>query len=154
MKAISSTTDAHKYYFIPYDCGGKTHLQEDFNMANILSTAVAKTTTICSVPPAHSTLMNAPRVCATFIFVMSHKDAKGNLQRYYRLHATVRTPLKWRALRDQLPECSNGRLKQVGRCLNSHELGHICPVCENARAVIKECRMNYAENRIHTGQPE
>ena len=33
------------------------------------------------------------------------------------------------------PECNSGRLKQVGRCLNSHELGlYICPVCEKRKS--------------------
>ena len=32
------------------------------------------------------------------------------------------------------PECNQGILKQVGRCLNSNELGlYVCPVCDKHR---------------------
>ena len=78
----------------------------------------------------------AESMCVLHLRDELHKDAKGNLQRYYRLHAyhphTIEMALRYEI---NCPECNSGRLKQVGRCLNSHELGlYICPVCEKRKS--------------------
>ena len=78
----------------------------------------------------------ADNMCSLHLRDELHKDTKGNLQRYYRLRAhqphTIEMALHYEI---DCPECRNGRLKQVGRCLNSHELGlYICPVCEKRKS--------------------
>ena len=77
----------------------------------------------------------ADRLCSLHLSDQIEKDAEGNYHKYYRLHAhdphTIEMALQYEI---RCPECSNGMLKQVGRCLNSHELGlYVCPVCDKRR---------------------
>ena len=77
----------------------------------------------------------ADRMCDLHIRDQIEKDAEGNYHKYYRLRAqkphTIEMALQYEI---HCPECSNGMLKQVGRCLNSHELGlYVCPVCDKRR---------------------
>lgn len=74
----------------------------------------------------------ADRMCSLHLRDEIHKNEKGHLTRYYRLRAhephTIEMALRYEI---HCPLCSTGMLKQVGRCLNSHELGlYVCPSCE------------------------
>lgn len=74
----------------------------------------------------------ADRMCTLHLRDEIHKDEKGHLTKYYRLRAhephTIEMALQYEI---HCPVCSTGMPKQVGRCLNSHELGlYVCPVCE------------------------
>lgn len=73
----------------------------------------------------------ADSVCTLHLRRELHKDEKGELTNYYRLRAR-----NYHSIEDALsydihcPKCSNGMLKQVGRCLNGYELGlYTCPNC-------------------------
>ena len=78
----------------------------------------------------------AERMCDLHLRDEVSRDEHGNYHKYYRLHACKPHNIEM-ALRYDIhcPECSMGMLKQVGRCLNSHELGlYICPDCEKRKA--------------------
>lgn len=62
------------------------------------------------------------------------KDERGDLHRYYRLHASQPHNIEMALEYDiQCPKCTHA-LKQIGRCLNSHELGlYHCPVCDGEK---------------------
>ena len=60
------------------------------------------------------------------------KDECGDNHRYYRLHAVSPHSIEMALAYDiKCPCCKSTTLKQVGRCVNSHELGlYECPVCD------------------------
>jgi hypothetical protein len=65
-----------------------------------------------------------------------HEDDQGKTHTYFRLRAyephTIEMALKYSI---RCPKCSVGMLKQVGRCLSSHELGlYSCPICDKNNA--------------------
>lgn len=72
----------------------------------------------------------ADRMCTLHLRDELHDDGHGNLIRYYRLRAKEPHNIEMALQYDiHCPKCS-GMLKQVGRCLNSHELGlYVCPIC-------------------------
>lgn len=74
----------------------------------------------------------AAQICDLYLRDQLEKDNNGKIHTYYRLHAyhphTIDMALQYNI---HCPNCSSGMLKQVGRCLNFHELGlYVCPVCE------------------------
>ena len=60
------------------------------------------------------------------------KDERGDNHRYYRLHAMKPHTIEMALGYDiKCPCCGRNTLKQVGRCLDSHELGlYECPICD------------------------
>lgn len=74
----------------------------------------------------------AESLCSLWLKDEIIKDENGDLHHYYRLHAVKPHNIEMALAYDiQCPRCTHG-LKQIGRCLNSHELGlYSCPVCEN-----------------------
>lgn len=70
------------------------------------------------------------RMCDLHLHDEIYADPYGHTTKYYRLHAnhphTIEDALAYDIY---CPSC-NSRLKQVGRCINSRELGlYICPAC-------------------------
>ena len=59
-------------------------------------------------------------------------DEHNNVRRYYRLHAARPHSIEMALAYDiKCPLCSSHVLKQVGRCLNYHDLGlYKCPICD------------------------
>jgi len=57
----------------------------------------------------------------------------GKVHRTYRLHAVDPHSIDMALAYDiKCPKCRSHLLKQVGRCLNYHDLGlYKCPVCDN-----------------------
>ena len=76
----------------------------------------------------------AESMCSLWLKDELVKDENGKIHRYYRLHAGEPHNIEMALAYDiQCPKCSN-KLKQIGRCLNSHELGlYHCPVCEEQK---------------------
>lgn len=73
----------------------------------------------------------ADSICKLHLRRELHKDKNGKLTNYYRLRAR-----NYHSIEDALsydihcPKCSNGMLKQIGRCVNGYELGlYTCPNC-------------------------
>ena len=62
------------------------------------------------------------------------EDNNGHMKRHYRLHAYKPHTIEMALAYDiDCPQCGH-RLKQIGRCLNSHELGlYACPTCDKNR---------------------
>lgn len=56
----------------------------------------------------------------------------GDVHRFYRLHAAQPHSIDMAlAYNIKCPKCHTHLLKQVGRCLNYHDLGlYKCPVCD------------------------
>ena len=59
------------------------------------------------------------------------KDQNGRMKKQFRLHAHQPHSIEMALSYDiYCPDCGN-RLKQIGRCRNSHELGlYTCPACD------------------------
>ena len=59
-------------------------------------------------------------------------DSHHNVRRYYRLHANQPHSIEMALAYDiRCPLCNSHIMKQVGRCLNAHDLGlYECPVCD------------------------
>ena len=60
------------------------------------------------------------------------EDEKHRIHRQYRLHARQPHTIDMALAYDiDCPHCGH-RLKQIGRCLNSHDLGlYTCPACDS-----------------------
>ena len=77
----------------------------------------------------------AESMCDFHLHDEIYKDEKNSYHKYYRLYAykphSIEMGLQYEIY---CPECSMDMLKQVGRCLNSHELGlYVCPMCDKRR---------------------
>lgn len=72
----------------------------------------------------------AEQACDLHIRSEVHDEGHGLLKKYYRLHAKRPHNIEMALVYDiKCPDCGH-LLKQVGRCLNSHELGlYICQNC-------------------------
>ena len=59
------------------------------------------------------------------------KDENGRMRRRYRLHSDKPLSIETALTYDiDCPHCG-ARLRQVGRCLNAHDLGlYACPACD------------------------
>lgn len=86
--------------------------------------------------PHETTFTNeyAESMCSLWLTDEVVKDERGELHRYYRLHAQQPHNIEMALAYDiQCPRCSQ-KLKQIGRCLNSHELGlYRCPICDKEK---------------------
>lgn len=60
------------------------------------------------------------------------RDDYGDVRRFYRLHAVDPHSIDMAlAYNIKCPKCHSHLLKQMGRCLNYHDLGlYKCPVCD------------------------
>ncbi len=60
------------------------------------------------------------------------RDDYGDVRRFYRLHAVDPHSIDMAlAYNIKCPKCRSHLLKQMGRCLNYHDLGlYKCPVCD------------------------
>ena len=69
------------------------------------------------------------------LYLTTHytRNEDGNVLRAYRLHAVDPHSIDMALAYDiKCPKCRTHLLKQVGRCLNYHDLGlYKCPVCDN-----------------------
>ena len=76
----------------------------------------------------------AESMCTLWLKDEIVKDKRGDLHRYYRLHARQPHNIEMALAYDiKCPRCSSN-LKQIGRCLNSHELGlYRCPICDKEK---------------------
>ena len=67
------------------------------------------------------------------LYLTTHytRSEDGNVHRTYRLHAVDPHSIEMSLVYDiKCPKCRTHLLKQVGRCLNYHDLGlYKCPVC-------------------------
>ena len=72
----------------------------------------------------------AQRMCDLYLSDEVHRNEKGRMQKYYRLHAKHDHTQEMALAYDiQCPKCS-GRLKQIGRQLSFNELGlYTSPAC-------------------------
>ena len=68
------------------------------------------------------------------LYLSSHltRDEHGDVHRSYRLHAVEPHSIDMALAYDiKCPNCRRNNLKQIGRCLNYHDLGlYKCPVCD------------------------
>ena len=68
------------------------------------------------------------------LYLSSHfaRDERGKMHRTYRLHAVEPHTIDMALAYDiKCPNCRKNNLKQIGRCLNSYDLGlYKCPVCD------------------------
>ena len=73
----------------------------------------------------------AQAMCELYLEDELVKDEHGKMKKFYRLHAKNAHTLEQAFAYDiDCPNCSNGRLKQVGRQLSNTELGlYACPNC-------------------------
>lgn len=79
--------------------------------------------------------MSEEYICGHYDLYLSteySKDEDGQNHRFYRLHAMNPHTIEMALAYDiKCPCCGSNTLKQVGRCLDSHELGlYECPVCD------------------------
>lgn len=72
------------------------------------------------------------RMCQLHLSDHIVRDDNGKTHKHYRLHAKQMHNIEMALSYDIMcPNCGCGHLKQVGGCLNSHELGlYSCPLCE------------------------
>lgn len=77
----------------------------------------------------------AKAMCDLYLKDEIVKDEHGKIKKYYRLHAKHAHTQEEAFVYDiECPNCSNGRLKQVGRQLSHNELGlYACPNCNKRR---------------------
>lgn len=104
-------------------------------MANYPLHCLNKDGTLLNAQKSYYSDEYAERMCNLHLRDEVHKDDRGNTHKYFRLHAhnphTIEMALQYEI---HCPECNQGILKQVGRCLNSNELGlYVCPVCDKRR---------------------
>lgn len=73
----------------------------------------------------------AQTMCELYLKEELHRDEKGKLKKFYRLHARNNHTEDMAFAYDiACPNCQTGKLKQVGRQLSCTELGlYTCPVC-------------------------
>jgi hypothetical protein len=71
-------------------------------------------------------------MCDLYLRDEIHEDKHRKLHKYYRLHAKQPHNIEMALAYDiSCPKCSVGMLKQIGRAVNSHELGlYVCPICD------------------------
>lgn len=74
----------------------------------------------------------AEKMCDLYLRNEIHEDKHRKLHKYYRLHAKQPHNIEMALAYDiHCPNCSVGMLKQIGREVNSHELGlYVCPICD------------------------
>lgn len=74
----------------------------------------------------------AEKMCDLYLRDEIHKDEHGKLHKHYRLHAKQSHNIEMAFAYDiSCPNCLVGMLKQIGRAVNSHELGlYVCPICD------------------------
>ncbi len=70
--------------------------------------------------------------CDLYLAEELTSDQYRNVYRHYRLHAAKPHSIDMALAYDiTCPKCRTHLLKQVGRCLNSYDLGlYKCPVCD------------------------
>lgn len=70
--------------------------------------------------------------CDFYLKAEFHNDEKGRVHKCYRLHSQQPHNIEMALAYDiKCPNCSAGMLKQIGRCVTSHELGlYRCPICD------------------------
>jgi len=101
-------------------------------MANYPLTPMNKEgTLLCSQSSSYSNEY-AESMCDLFLRDCIVKDERGNLHKYYRLHAKQAHSIEMALAYDiTCPDCHNATLRQIGRTLSYNELGlYRCPVCD------------------------
>lgn len=98
--------------------------------------------TVCSITLKTTPLSLPSRTVPVFIrstydLYMTHelvRNEYNEVRGFYRLHAKNPHTLDMALTYDiECPKCGN-LLKQVGHCLNDHELGmYVCPVCDKKK---------------------
>lgn len=74
----------------------------------------------------------AEKMCDFYLRDEIHEGEHGKLHKYYRLHVKQPHNIEMSLAYDiNCPNCLVGMLKQIGRAVNSHELGlYVCPICD------------------------
>ena len=74
----------------------------------------------------------AEKVCNLYLTRETVRNEHGDVDGYYRLHATNPHSVDMALAYDiKCPKCHTHSQKQVGHCLNHYELGlYHCPICD------------------------
>ncbi len=87
--------------------------------------------TVFSTSTTSYTKDYAERALPLYLADQLIEDDNGRIRRRYRLHSDKPTTIDTALSYDiNCPHCGN-RLRQIGRCLNAHDLGlYRCPICD------------------------